>query len=116
MKILPLVNGIKNDVAASGVRLKRATVSGYNVAHRTAKVYRQGKLQKYYNVTRSVSSHVIKNTTKKDLPYMAGAIGMAIPIPLVSPVLLALGFLARYATDGANIIYDSESKARINIF
>ena len=115
MKILPLINGIKNDVTASGIRLKRATVSGYNVASRTAKVYRQGNLKKYYNVTKSVSSHVVRNTTKNDLPYMAGAIGMMIPIPLASPIMMALGFLARYATDGANIIYNSKSKARINI-
>ena len=111
MKILPIVNEIRNDVSSSGIRLKIATADGYRIADRTAKIYKQNKLLKYCNVTRSVSDKVINNTTRKDLPYIAGAIGMVIPIPLMSPLLMGLGFLARYSAQGASMLYENQDKA-----
>ena len=93
MKILSLANEIKSDIASSGIRLKKATTQGYSIALRTAKIYNQGSLYKYYNATRSIGDKIIKNTSKKDIPYVAGAIGLLIPFPLLSPILMGLGFL-----------------------
>ena len=107
MKILPLVRDIKQDIASSGVRLKSATTDGYKIAYRTSKIYKQNSLKKYINITRSVSNKVAKNTTAKELPYMACAIGMVIPLPFASPILMALGFLARFSVRNT---YDKENK------
>ena len=113
MKILPLVNGIKKDVASSGIRLKNSATEGYNLAARTANIYHHGILKKYYNATKCISCNIKRRTSRQDLPYMAGAIGMFIPIPLASPILLALGFLARFSGESAKAIYDNMSKAHI---
>ena len=93
MKILSLANEIKSDIASSGIRLKKATSEGYSIALRTAKIYNQGSLYKYYNTTRSIGDKIIKSTSKKDIPYVAGAIGLLIPFPFMSPLLMGLGFL-----------------------
>jgi len=97
MKILPLVYGIKNDIANSGMRLKEAGMDAFNVATRTAKIYHQGEAKKYLNITKRVSSKVIKSTTKNELPYVAGAIGLILPVPLMCPLFFGLGCLARIA-------------------
>ena len=49
MKILPLVKGIQNDVTQSSIRLKQAAYSGYSIADRTSRIYKQGNLKKYLN-------------------------------------------------------------------
>lgn len=95
MKILPIVNSIRNDIAKSGSRLKNATKYGYSIADRTAKIYKQPYYAKYLNATRCVSNKVMHGTTKKEIPYIAGAIGAFLPLPLSCPILFGLGFILR---------------------
>ena len=111
MKILPLVKGIQNDITSSGVTLKRASVEGYNIA----KVYNQGAFRRYLNITRSVTSKVASNTSPKELPYVAGAIGMMTPIPFMGAIMFGIGLLARFSAPGAHIMYDKISKSRIDM-
>lgn len=115
MKILPLVKGIQNDITSSGVKLKRATKDGYNIANRTAKIYNQGAFRKYLNITRSVTSKVASSTSTKELPYIAGAIGVMTPIPFMGTIMFGIGLLARFSVPGARIIYDKISKSHINL-
>lgn len=115
MKILPLVTGIKNDITSSGIRMKKASAEGYNIALRASKVYKQGSFKKYLNVTRSVTHKVLSGTTKQELPYLAGAIGLMLPIPFMCPILFGIGLLIRIPSTGADIIYDKQSKSHINI-
>ena len=110
MKILPLVKEIQNDIASSGVHLKNASKEGYKIADRTARIYNQNSVKKYYNVTKCVSEKVLSNTTKKELAYLGGAVGMLIPIPFMSPILFLLGLLARISPKGAPIIYNKTSQ------
>jgi len=93
MKILSLTTEIQRDLTNSGTKLKQATTTGYSIAIRNAKIYKLGNTHKYLNITRSVGDKILKNTTRKELPYIAGAIGLLIPMPLVSPILMGLGFL-----------------------
>ena len=115
MKILPLVKGIQNDITSSGVRLKKATTEGYNIANRTAKVYNQGTFKKYINITRSVTNKIVENTTQKEIPYMAGAIGLITPIPFMGAIMFGLGLIARFSAPGARIVYDKMSELHIDI-
>lgn len=110
MKILPLYEGIKNDITSSGVRLCKATADGYCVADRTARIYKQSVFKKYLSITKSIGGKVIKGTTKNELPYLAGAIGLMLPVPLMCPIMLGLGFLAKFSASGAGIIYDKMSR------
>ena len=111
MKILPLVKGIQNDITSTSIRLKKASLDGYFIADRTSKVYRQCFAQKYINVMRSVTSKVVEGTSKQELPYLAGAVGMLLPVPFLCPIFFCLGLLTRIPSRGAHIIYDSMSKA-----
>ena len=97
MKILPLVNTIKNDVALSGMHLRNVAHDGIKIANRTAKVYHHGNVRKYFNAARSISDKVIKNTKREDIPYIAGAIGMMLPIPLTCPLFIGLGYILRFS-------------------
>ena len=97
MIILPVIKGIQNDIFFASCRLRNAAAEGYNIAERTSKIYKQGHVKKYVNVTRSVTDKVAKNTTKQELPYIAGAIGMIIPLPLMSPIFFGIGLIARFA-------------------
>lgn len=97
MKILPLIKGIQNDISSSGIRLKKATTDGYSIGTRAAKIYKQGNFLKYYNITKCAGAKVINGTTREEIPYLAGAIGMFIPLPLISPLLLILGFIVRFS-------------------
>ena len=115
MKILPFANSIKEDVASSSLRIKRASIYGYTVANRTAQIYGQNRLHRMFNITRSVSSKVIGGTTTKELPYFACAVGLLIPIPLVSPILMGMGFLARYFMKGSDTLYENKNKANTNL-
>ena len=99
MKILPVVNNIKKDIITSGTHLRKIAGSGYDIADRTAKIYKQGSFKKYFNVARSVSDKLVKDTTIKELPYIAGAIGMFIPFPMISPILFGLGLIVRFSVD-----------------
>ena len=110
MKILPLVKGIQTDISSSGLRLKNAASYGYNIADRTAKIYHQSGFKRYFNVTRSITSKVVAGTTTKELPYLAGAIGLLIPVPLMSPVMMAIGFLARFVLSYAEKIHEKTSQ------
>lgn len=114
MKILPLVKGIQNDITSSGIALKRVSVEGYNIANRTAKVYNQGAIRRYLNITRSVTSKVVSNTSSKELPYVAGAIGLMTPIPFMGAIMFGVGLLARFSSPAAHIVYDKISKSHLN--
>ncbi len=93
MKILSLANEIRNDVTTSGMKIRRATTTGYNIADRSAKIHKLGNFRRYLSISRSVGSKIIKSTTRKEIPYVAGAIGMFIPLPFACPVMMGLGFL-----------------------
>ena len=111
MKILPLVKDIKSDITSSGVRIKIAAADGYSVGIRAAKIYKQNDFHKCINITRSISNKVFSGTTVKELPYIGGALGMLIPLPLFSPLLMGLGFMAKYYTQGASWLYDRQCDA-----
>ena len=117
MKILPLVKGIQEDISSSCTRLKKVAKNGYTIADRSAHIYKLGSAGKYWNAARSISDKIIKSTSKNDIPYIAGAIGMMLPIPLSSPLFLLLGFFVRYSIP--NDIYDEnfnqDEKSKINI-
>ena len=114
MKILPFTN-IRAEVLSSSLRIKRASVYGYNVANRTASVYKQNEVKRMFNITRSVSSKVLEGTTRKELPYFACAVGLLIPIPLFSPILMGLGLFARSSMQGASMLYENQNKANTNL-
>ena len=95
MKILPIVKNIRTDLASTGIRLHKAGADGYKIGDRTAKIYHQNSVCKYWNVTRSVSGKIVKGTSVRELPYLAGAIGMFVPLPLISPTMLGIGFIVR---------------------
>ena len=103
MKILPLITGIQKDISSSGGRIKNATSDGYRIAERTSQVYNQGFIRKYINITRSVTNKVASNTTRHELPYVAGALGLFIPIPFISPLLFGLGMLARIQSNKSSL-------------
>ena len=115
MKILPFTNNIKSEVVSSSLRIKRASVYGYEVANRTAQIYRQNNAKRLFNITRSVSSKVLEGTTTKELPYFACAIGIMLPIPFITPILMGIGYLARFSNQGANALYEHQNKANINL-
>ena len=115
MKILPFTGSIKSGVISSGARIKRASVYGYQVATRTAQIYKQSEAKRIFNITRSVSSKVINGTTLKELPYVGGVLGLLVPIPFALPILMGIGFLAKYFPDGADILYKHQNKANTNI-
>ena len=93
MKILSLANEIRNDVTTSGMKIRRATTTGYNIADRSAKIHKLGNFRRYLSISRSVGSKIIKETSRKEIPYVTGAIGMFVPFPFACPVLMGLGFL-----------------------
>lgn len=115
MKILSFTDSIKADVLSSGTRIKRASVYGYQVANRTAQIYRQNDAKRMFNIARSVSSQVLNGATVKELPYFGGALGLVLPIPFASITLMGLGFLARFMTKGADNLYKHQNKSNTNI-
>lgn len=114
MKIFPFTN-IKTEVVSSSLRIRRASVYGYEVANRTAQVYGQNKAKRLLNITRSVSSKVFEGATAKELPYFACALGLLLPLPLLSPIFMGLGYFARYSSQGANALYEHQNKANTNL-
>ena len=114
MKILPIIRDLWNGVNYSESQFKCAAVMGGQIAARTASIYKQGCLTKYVNYTRSISRQVVQTTTTKDLPYLAGAISI-VPTRLLTPMVEALGSLAKASKAGAYQIYANQSKAHIDI-
>ena len=112
MKILPLLTGIQKDISSSGVRLKNATSDGYKIAERTSRVYNQGFIRKYINITRSVTNKVASNTTRQEIPYVAGALGLFIPIPFLSPLLFGLAMLARIPSNKSSLPHTKDTHVR----
>lgn len=110
MKILSLAGEIQKDLTNSGLKLKQATATGYSIAVRNAQIYKLSNAHKCLNVARSIGDKILKNTTKKEIPYIAGAIGLLIPFPLVSPVLMGLGFLLRFCTTDIGVSKNKEKK------
>ena len=106
MKILPLVKDLQEDITLSGMRIKKASIDGYNVANRTARIYKQSNVRKYINVTKTVSNKVVKGTTIREIPYLAGALGVIFPVPLTSPLFLEFGFLARFIVSKSTNLHD----------
>jgi len=104
MKIQLFVNGIKNSITSTGFRIRKASVEGYVLADRTAKVYKQNNIKKYYNATKSIAAKITKNTTADELPYLAGALGMLIPLPFASPILMGVGLVAKYIAKGIDLL------------
>ena len=115
MKILPLITGIQKDIASSGARIRNATSDGYKIAERTSRVYNQGFIRKYINITRSVTSKVASNTTREEFPYFAGALGLFIPIPFICPILFGLGMLARIPSSKPSLPQTNNSADKITI-
>lgn len=91
MKILPIIKSVGNDIKSTSKRVAIASTCGYNVAQRKSHIYKNGELVTLLNISRGVSKKIAKETTIEDLPIIAGAIGMLVPLPLASPVMLALG-------------------------
>ena len=114
MKILPLVKGIQNDVTQSSIRLKQAAYSGYSIADRTSRIYKQGNLKKYLNVVRIVTSKIASGTTKEEIPYLAGAIGMFLPLPLTSPIFLLIGTIIRFSLPDDCFEQDNKNNLDVN--
>ena len=91
MKILPLVVNTSKSIKETTVRVSKAGKNGYDIGLRTSKIYKKGDTATLLNISRCVGRKLKQETTIDDLPIVAGAIGMLIPLPLASPALLALG-------------------------
>ena len=115
MKILSLAGEIQKDITNSGIKLKTATTSGYSIAIRNAQIYKLGYAHKYLNIARCIGDKIIKNTTCKEIPYIAGAIGLLIPFPLVSPILMGFGFLFSFCVGNKNNNKAYETKLNVNV-
>ena len=98
MKILPLVANTSRSIKDTTVRVSRAGKNGYDIGLRTSKIYKKGDTATLLNISRSVGRELKQETTIDDLPIVAGAIGMLIPLPLASPALLALGKVVQVIT------------------
>lgn len=96
MKILPIINNEKNHLINTTYKIKELSKQGYDIANRTAGIYKKNKLQKYCGITRSVANKMWKHSTINDLPYIAGALGLFVPIPLVSPIAMGMGFILKF--------------------
>lgn len=95
MKILPLFTETCKSIKHTSKRVSRASSAGYEIGMRTSKIYKASDTATIYNITKSVGRKVAQQTTIDDLPIISGAIGMLIPIPLASPILLVLGKVAQ---------------------
>lgn len=91
MKILPIVNSISKDIGSTSKRLSRASKDGYQIGLRTSQIYNQGEVSTILNISKSVGKKIKKQTNLDDLPIISGAIGMLLPIPFASVIMLAAG-------------------------
>lgn len=97
MKILPIIKSINSDIRSTSNRVSKAGREGLNIGMRTAHIYKQGEISTILNVSKSVKRKVLKGTTIDDLPIIAGALGMFVPLPLASPLMLAAGKVIQIA-------------------
>ncbi len=93
MKILPVIQNTCSNMKKKSTRLSNASREGYQIALRTSKIHNQNNTAKFINIGKSVTKKIAKETTVDDLPIIGGAIGMLIPLPLMSPILLGVGKL-----------------------
>lgn len=96
MKIVPVIKNVSSDIKNTSVRISKAGVDGFNIGARKAKVYREGDIAAFTSITKSVGRKVRKQTTVDDLPIVAGAVGLFIPLPLISPIMFGLGLAVKY--------------------
>ena len=99
MKVLPIIANINKNIKNRSKELSQAGKNGYNIAKRTSQIYNQGCGRKYYNVSKSVSKQLYKEFSIDDLPLFAGAIGMFVPLPLVSPAMFMAGKIVQIAVN-----------------
>lgn len=97
MKILPIIKSINSDIRSTSNRVSKAGREGLNIGMRTSQIYKQGEISTILNVSKSVKRKVLKGTTIDDLPIIAGALGMFVPLPLASPLMLAAGKIIQIA-------------------
>lgn len=95
MKILPLFTETCNSIKHTSKRVSKASSTGYEIGMRTSKIYKTNDTATIYNVTKSVGRKVAQQTTIDDLPIISGAVGMLIPLPFASPILLVFGKVAQ---------------------
>ena len=91
MKILPIITNTCKNIESTSKRLSKASKNGFEIGVRTSQIYKQCEVSTILNVSKGVGKKLKKETTIDDLPIIAGAIGLLSPIPLASPILLALG-------------------------
>ena len=94
MKV-PIVNNVSSDIKnfyPTSIKLIKATKNGYRIGKRTADVYHQNKLT---DVISCIYKKISKETTIENLPVIAGAVGLLIPIYLVNPILYLAGYITR---------------------
>lgn len=95
MKILPIFTETCKSIKHTSKRVAKASSVGYEIGLRTSKIYKSNDTATIYNVTKSVSRKIARQTTVDDLPILGGAVGMLIPVPFASPILLVLGKVAQ---------------------
>lgn len=91
MKILPIIKSVGNDIKSTSKRVAEASTSGYNIALRKSRIHQNGDVITLMNIGKGVTKKVLRETTIDDLPIIAGAVGMFVPLPLASPIMLGLG-------------------------
>ena len=91
MKILPIIAKTSRSIKDTTVRVSKAGQIGYDIGLRTSRIHKNGEPLTLLNISKSVGRKLKKETTIDDLPIIAGAIGMLLPLPLASPVMLVLG-------------------------
>lgn len=104
MKILPIISNTSKSIKETTIRVSRAGKSGYNIGLRTSKIHNNGETTTLLNISRAVGRKLKQETTINDLPIIAGAIGMLIPLPLASPTLLVLGKVVQVITKRIQIL------------
>ena len=87
MKILPVINNIQKQVVDKSNTYKKAGRQGYSIGIRTSRMYKQNKFRTTINVTKGV----MKNTSSEDLPFVAGVIGLLLPVPMACVAFLVIG-------------------------
>ena len=91
MKIVPIVENTFTNIKKTSTRLSNAGRNGYHIALRNSKIHKQNEATTLLNIGRCVSKNMAKETTVDDLPIIGGALGMLVPIPFLSPILLGIG-------------------------
>lgn len=84
MKILPIIVNTSRSIKDTTVRVSRAGKNGYDIGLRTSKIYKKGDTATILNISKSVGRKLKQETTIDDLPIVAGAIGMLVPLPLAA--------------------------------